>query len=89
MGELTGEGREGEEEVEGAWLVGVPRGGTARSEGSRPMAAWFGPAATLREEENSREEGEEKREKRKEEGKEKKEKEKMGKFSKLGIFLKK
>jgi hypothetical protein len=35
------------------------------------MVAWFCPIATLREEENSREEGEEKREKRKEEGKEK------------------
>jgi hypothetical protein len=52
-----------------------------RGRGAWPMATWFGPASILREEENSWEEGEEKREKRKE-GKERKEKEKMGKFSK-------
>jgi hypothetical protein len=80
MGELAGEGREGEWEVE-RW---VQLGGVTLL--LCVVSVRFG--TVLREEESRKEEGEEKREKRKEEGKEKK-KRKKEKKSKLGNFQKK
>jgi hypothetical protein len=67
MGELAGEGREGEWEVE-RWV----RLGGGVTLLLCVVSVRFG--TVLREEESRKEEGEEKREKRKEEGKEKKKK---------------
>jgi predicted metal-binding transcription factor (methanogenesis marker protein 9) len=88
MGELVGEGREGEGEGERwAWLGGsrgaVGGGGSA---GVAPCCLPVHDCLLYVREEIMKDEGEEKREKRKEEGKGKKEKEKKGKFSKFGNF---
>jgi hypothetical protein len=85
MGELVGEGREGEGVGQGTRLLGEGASGEGRLLGEEAPWSWaVGGARSyalcstccVREEENSREEREEKRDKGKQEGKERKEKEK-------------
>jgi hypothetical protein len=83
-----GRDREGEGEGERGARLGGHGGGCRR--GAQPVAPLFGLFSHCsREEENTREEGEEKREKRKEEGNEKRKGKKWKKIPNMEIFGKK